>query len=482
MPGTCSQRLLGSALALALLCSASSASAQTPAPPSEAELPNANPPAARPPDAPNAAPAPPGDAPPATGAASTELAPAAPAVAIDAAAEAEAAAIEADMQSASASDATSEFKLNFYGFADFTYAVPLSGIDPYVSTFAIGKLNLYAAAELGDNWRSLSEIRFMYLPHGGTPASEASSAAPRRTDTTVPDYADLTRPARWGGISIERAWLEHTFHPLLTVRAGQWLTPYGIWNVDHGSPVIIGVARPFIVGDALFPQYQTGLEAYGAMGFGPSQLGYHLTLSNGRGPIDSYKDLDHNKAVGVRLYYRHDGDFGVITAGVSGYRGRYTDARDEFAADAGGAPVFLHPIITRYDELSLAADVKWEWDGLLAQGELITNDVAYDDRYRPVFGSFSGPPGFNPDHRKFGYYALAGYRTPFLGIMPWLGGGYYDPGVQVIYESVVETWLGLNARPTPRVVLKAQWTHVWAPGENKFPTLDLLDFQAAWSF
>ncbi|MFZ5891032.1 MAG: hypothetical protein ACOY0T_08275 [Myxococcota bacterium] len=480
---------LGSALVLALTAGTSVAHAQaldTPPAPVNARAPSESSPdtavaEAAPPNAAAAAPAA-ATAPPA---ATPESAPAAGTAAPDgtsaAAADAEAAAIQADLQSGGgSSDSSSEFKLNLYGFADFTYSTPVgkqSFFSDY-SSFAVGKLNLYAAADLGSDWRSLAEVRFMYLPNGNTTIGSTGEVS--RTDTTTGDYTDLNRPVKWGGVVIERAWLEHTFHPLLTVRLGQWLTPYGIWNVDHGSPVIIGVRRPYIVGEALLPERQTGIETYGSLGFGPSQLGYHLTLSNGRGPIDTYQDLDHNKGIGWRLFYKRDTDFGTFTIGTSGYRGKYTDARSEFTF-VNGVFGTRNVVAARYDELSLAADAKWEWGNFLFQSEVISSDVAYPEGHRPIFQAFAGPPGFTPDHRRFGVYGLTGYRTSFLGIMPWIGGEYYDPGIHSFSHSAAAIWGGINARPTARVVLKAQYTHSWFP-EDEMDGLHLLDLQAAWSF
>lgn len=378
-----------------------------------------------------------------------------------------------------------EAPLKFYGFADFSYVFDL-GDDIGTGTpdtFYIGRLNLYADADLGKNWRSMFEVRFMYLPNGSVPLS-ADLGTPR-TDTTVQDYADIFNPVRWGGISIERAWLEKEFHPALTLRGGHFLTPYGIWNVDHGSPAIIPVRRPFCVGQGLLPQAQTGLEAYGHLGFGPAEVGYHLTLSNGRGPIDTYQDLDNNKAVGGRLYGKLDTDAGAFTLGFSGYRGRYTDSSNEFSVVDGEFQV-VENVASRYDELSLAADFKWQWEGLHLQAEAILNDRAYDEATRPTDPAFfGGPPGFVPDSRTWGAYGLVGYRTDFAALMPFAVVETWNPGELFIFSPFTSVWFGLNSRPIPRVVIKGVFVHIFTKDVSGLPTqedVNILETQVAWSF
>ncbi|MEO8180955.1 MAG: hypothetical protein ABI895_19140 [Deltaproteobacteria bacterium] len=215
---------------------------------------------------------------------------------------------------------------SLYGFSDFTFAAPVGKVSsigsPY-STFYVGNLNVYLSTEFEQHWRSLVEVRFMYLPHGAQSGTDSTltAFAGERAETSVYDSTNFNTPLRWGGIAIQRAWLEYNLNQYLTLRGGQWLTPYGIWNVDHGSPTIIGVARPFIINQGWFPEQQTGIEAYGGFFIKDTKLGYHLTLSNGRGPIDAYRDLNHNKGVGGRFYLRSDALLGTLTLGVSGYRG-----------------------------------------------------------------------------------------------------------------------------------------------------------------
>lgn len=426
---------------------------------------------------------------PAPAPAAAPAAPAAGAAAApsDAEAEALAAALASGSDSTTAAVAdVQEFKLNIYGFADFLYSARLNDFTlatPY-PTFMVGNLNLYVGAELGSGWRTLTEVRFTYLPNGNVPLGGGT-----RTDTTVNDPANLSQPTvKWGGIQIERAWLEYTVHPLLTIQAGQWLTPYGIWNVDHGSPVIIGVRRPFVVNSGFLPERQTGVQAYGSYLAGSTEIGYHLGVSNGRGPVDTYGDMDKNKAVTARLSVSNDSPIGNITLGGTLYRGRYTDRTQGFASDTSGAFMSTYVATAVYDELALAADLHWVWQDLSVQAEFISHDVVYPrDELRPApFPSATHPPGFTPDTRSSGWYVMGAYRLPWLNIMPFFGGEGYQPN-QSGFSNATAIWGGLNVRPIPRVVLKAQYTQSFWLESDEFPIhgaqgLKAIDLQAAWSF
>jgi hypothetical protein len=373
---------------------------------------------------------------------------------------------------------------SLYGFADFSYFTQLGKkviTGNQYPTFMIGNLNVYFSTEFERRWRSLAEVRFLYAPNGSWLAdNQFETSTSPRGDTSFLDGSDLNHPMRWGGIAIQRVWLEYKFDSYLTLRAGQWLTPYGIWNVDHGSPTIIGVYKPYIINQDWFPERQTGIEAYGSVYIDDTQLGYHLTLSNGRGPIDAYKDLDNNKGVGGRLYVNNDALLGTFTLGLSAYRGNYTDRPGNGIAVVDGALVPLDPPTARYEEVSYAADLKWELGGLLVQSEFITRDVRYTDSARPRAVELPpSPPGFQPDSRERGVYLLVGYRTPWLNLMPFALVQYVD-----LFTDAHEYSIGLNLRPSPRVALKAEYKYVLieSPPGIELGDLDFLGLQLAWSF
>lgn len=391
-------------------------------------------------------------------------------------------------------DAEQQHKLDLYGFADMTYTrLLLSNSNPWQRTyfptksFAVGNFNLYLSSNLGDSWRALGEIRFLYLPNGATTVDPKTGNV-TRTDTTVLDYAGFEEPIHWGAIRIERVWVEHEFSNLFTLQAGAFLTPYGIWNVDHGTPAIIGIHAPFAVADELFPAHQTGLQLYGNTFLDPFEIGYHLTLSNGRGPVE-YADFNDDKAVGGRVFLKTDA-LGSLTIGGSFYRGGYYDRSAKYVittSSSGQTGVDQqYTTVSKYQELSLGADLKWQYKGWLVQSEAIMNEVHFSSDGRPRALVVSPPLGYEPDYRRWGAYGLVGYRTKLLQTMPYFGMQYaYAPDNPQI-PTILGTQFGLNVRPTPAVVLKLEYSFAkfysdGSTGLGRYP-LRILATQVAWAF
>ena len=319
--------------------------------------------------------------------------------------------------------------LQLSGFADFSYVKynftresGMEGMFGNGGAMWIGNLNLYLDAQLSQRARSLIEVRFTYLPHGGY-AVEPDENNPTKANVTrkslaVPDYTDLNRSINVGGVIIQRAWVEYRFAEYFTLRAGHFLTPYGIWNVDHGSPAIVGALRPFIIGQQLIPESQSGLEGYGVVHLGPStQVGYHLTFSNGRvGTRAQYLAPNGKPGVGGRVYVESNA-FGDLRAGLSGYKGRYED--QSWSLDFITMK-WNKDVTSRIDEWSMGADVHWDWNGVLLNAEYLSNSMSYKE------GKPMRMDGVTPvdDERRWGAYLVAGYRLPFLKqVMPF---GMYE--------------------------------------------------------
>jgi hypothetical protein len=382
--------------------------------------------------------------------------------------------------------------LSLYGFSDFSFykyfvhrGTPVRGILYDNSAFAVGNLNVYIAGELGSGWNSLAEIRFTYLPNG---SREVGAGGVTRTDTEVIDYTNFGRTRRTGGLFIERAWLQYTADPLLIVRGGSWLTPYGIWNEDHGSPTIIPVVRPYVVGFELMPERQTGLQVRGT-GY-PTEalsLGYVLAVSNGRGPVQEYADLDENKAVTARLMGTYRA-LGQLEFGVSGYYGRYTDISQSAVANGSGVRI-VDDVVEQYDELSLGVDARYTFHGFHSQAEFIVNDRAYTEEGRPERTATT----FVPDNRRLGGYLITGYRFGWLGLMPYVTGEYFsfdntlEPAAPASQLTTLVAALGLNSRPTHNVTLKVEGTMAWFYGDIPHGSsfehpLGAVQAQVAWAF
>jgi hypothetical protein len=378
--------------------------------------------------------------------------------------------------------------LKLYGFGDVGYRhmlVPKNSpwliyLNRHPSVF-VGHLNFYFDSQLAERWRALAEVRFTYLPQGGWRTGDDGVLT--HNDTRTADYTDFTRDRAVGGLMIERAFIEFSAFSFLSVQAGQFLTPYGIWNVDHGSPVIIGVSPPYIVGSRLLPDSQVGLLAHGRVGLVDDlELGYALAISNGRTDLVAYEDLDDDKALTARLSMTYRGA-GELTLGSTVYAGTTTDNTRAFYFE-GSSPKSRETIHYEVKELSYAFDLRWVMGDLHVQAEGIVNDRKFTDRGRPTLND-----GLEPDRRNAGGYGLVGYRTPLAGIMPYVKAEYSpDPALQSIGvdQNVVLLTGGLNYRPVPRVVFKGEYTYGFFPDAKPDTFADNpvagVDLQVAWAF
>ncbi|MEY4550175.1 MAG: hypothetical protein RL685_6370 [Pseudomonadota bacterium] len=464
---------------LAVVSWLASAQAQVAEPSPSAAPPSPAPPSPAPPSPAPPSPAPPSPAPPPTTDTSTD-------------ADALLAELGGDPDQSALPAADPPTALALYGFADFgfqkVFLPPGSLLRTQLyedSTFSVGNINTYLSGELGGGWRSLIEVRFTYLPNGSRIVQGGNL---ERASSQVADYTNAGRLRSLGGVFIERAWVDYTVNAALTLRAGSWLTPYGLWNEDHGSPTIIPVTRPYMIGIELMPERQTGLQLRGSFYVSDSvTLGYRLGLSNGRGPVSDYADLDENKALTMSLQLSHHGA-GSLELGAFAYGGRYTNASESIVTTATSVLVD-EQIVEQYDEIAWGLDARYLLGGLHLQTEFVINDRAFTARGRPLRSGVE----YLPDERRIGGYVLAGYRFEWLGLMPYLSGGYFSylntyEITRPATRDVITDWsLGLNSRPTTNVTLKLEGNlGVFfvdnAKGSAFENPLKAIQAQIAWAF
>jgi hypothetical protein len=367
-------------------------------------------------------------------------------------------------------------RLRLYGFGDVNMLVPLTHatMGENHGTAYVGNLNVYLDAQITSRFRTLSEIRFTYLPSGDQ-------------STLATDYNGQNR-ATWGGIVIERAWVEYAARDLLTVRVGEFLTPYGIWNVDHGSPTLLTVWAPKLITGELFPKQQVGLEVYGSRYFKDVRLGYHLTVSNGRiGSNPAFSNKNGRAAFGGRLFAETSA-VGNLRIGVSAYNGRYAGygTHTTYVVDPNtntATPISNTMLTEQYDETSFAGDVSWSWNHLSFNAEVVGQNQkptkAGAAAAAMIHNPFAGSP---TDRLMVGAYGTLAYELPWYGITPW---GMIDVLRWDTKESgtIQHMAAGLTVRALPALVVKGQFSHIVAKDLYFFPKVNnQLMAQVAYAF
>ncbi len=389
----------------------------------------------------------------------------------------------------------SEQVFNIYGFFDLTLlktffdkGSPYTAFIPEKSSFGMSNFNVYLSSKMTETLSALGELRFSFLPLGRTDAYEYEGIPPEgipaqgmygneydRVETWVTDPFS-TQFYRQGGVSIERIHLTYAPADWFQIIAGRYITPSGIWNIDHGSPVVLPVRLPWMQIRELVPLAQLGVQVAGRF-FPTDQLffDYAITVSNGRGPIESVQDLDENKGVGLKLKLSYSGDRVRFAVGGYGYYGRYTDSKKVvrvfgLSPDADPDKPLQFEIVDTsvYDEFAGATDLLIEAFGFRLQSEYA---VRYEyivvpaplDADEAIFAGAS-PLDTLYEASSMGHdvYVLLAYELPLhkwispVRITPYVMYEYGEVNDTMPYVNMDQFIGGVNVKPSPFVVLKAE--------------------------
>jgi uncharacterized coiled-coil protein SlyX len=361
-------------------------------------------------------------------------------------------------------DATQRFVPEFrvYGFADagiqrswggfFDSGLALSD----ATNFVLGNVNTYFDATPVEDWRFLTEVRFTTLPNGAESFDRSAGDMERQT-TAVQDHTSTTGgflTIHWGGIVLERAQIEWTPTEAVNVRVGYFLTPYGIWNVDHGSPTRIMLRPPFFVSVALMPERQTGVDLFGVFHVLPWDIGYDVYVSNGR--TAGSLDVSDDKAVGGRVFARTRRPF-PLQFGASFFHGTTQDHVKSPGVNAVGQAVLKRTEILAYTENDVGLDLSMDLDALRIRAELVTRTIVYEPGKR---ATTLGLP--NANVTDSGGYLLLAYRLPWLGLEPMVVGEYLRYPNPAFGDVYIVPGGGVNVYINPAVTLRTQYSYAWA--------------------
>jgi hypothetical protein len=364
-------------------------------------------------------------------------------------------------------------ELKLYGFLDVQWYKIIvfddtlqDGYLNHWNTFMVGRWNFFLEKQISDYFRVLGEVRFLFQPYGqiltyGSPLGDEYSTA----NTTATDWADAF-DFNWGGIAIERAWVEFKPADYFGLRVGYFLSPFGLWNEDHSFTVVIPAHRPRIITSRLLPLQQTGLSFFGRVFPGDrSIIEYGLTLSNGRGPVAEFYDLDENKAIGLKLNYSFDGPV-HFNIGTYLFMGDYTAVATNIVSFEPFD--YEHSKTVEYSEKAISLHVKLEWAGLLIQGEYVRGMVKYEESSRE-FAIYGPDVVYSPDYVQQGTYALLRYRLPFeaVNIGPYFMYEYTEPAPLAGKPIGHNLCGGINWHINPFVIWKLEYNHTLVPSKEE---------------
>lgn len=349
-----------------------------------------------------------------------------------------------------------------YGFMDMGaqyYAVDKSSLvgavfDTNALTFVTGNIDLYFDFTPIEDWRALAEVRFTNAPQGNVVNYGGLAGEFERTNTEQFDpHGTAPNAPMWGGYTvIEQAWIEWGRYQAFKLRVGSWFTPFGIWNVDHGSPTLISMAMPQFMQQKWMPLRQTGVQALGSFFSGETEIAYRAWVSNGR-TEDNPFDYDNEKSFGARVFVRRDTGETNFQIGATYHHGV---VQDKVVNLAEFAPLKFETGSTwEYTENLGGLDVSVDLGDTRIRSEGIVSRIAYTEGKQESVGGLS-PAAIQPDKYRLGAYLLVAHQLPWYGLEPYL---FAEVNQQpwLVADGLLMPSVGLNVRFNPSALLKLQY-------------------------
>ena len=326
------------------------------------------------------------------------------------------------------------------------------------TSFVVGNVNLYFDAQPIKHFRGLAELRFTNAPLGDIAAYGGLAGKFQRKDTFSydPGGTAVNAPMWAGSVILERAWIEWNEHQALKFRVGNFFTPFGIWNEDHGTPTLISLALPQFIIQRWMPIRQTGVMLYGSAFAGDWELGYSATLSNGRQEISNY-NFNNSFGLGGRAYARRDMGHVNTTLGLSYFTGKTRDNEVDAVASSAGinGVAFVDKTNWEYTEHVVGADISLDFDATRIRAEAIVRRMVFDPGQRAAGDPLHAPGSFYPDSWQESAYLLVAHQLPWLGIEPYLFGEAEEEPT-VIGDRFLTASAGVNVHFNSSIQWKTQ--------------------------
>jgi hypothetical protein len=278
--------------------------------------------------------------------------------------------------------AQSDQKFQLYGFADMALTTYFPKDHSMVRNiplmderlmFSLDHLNLYQEYRPNNRVRFLTELSFQDKPPTYTNKNGMTLTIPGMAPMVFNEasLADTNKAQKgivnyeWGSFSVERAQMSINLNRYFTFTFGKFITPAGIWNVDHGSPVILTVNQPSqYTYREIYPKSQLGIVENGTYIIGDADLTYSLYVSSGRGNpvIKNVGELAGGGQLRLGLPVLDE-----CNIGLSGYSGTQTAVLRSM--DLAVPYTINDDRLFRYREYIYGIDFKLRKWGLMLQSE-----------------------------------------------------------------------------------------------------------------